>query len=382
VASTLPRERLALASCAALLEESARVDELSGAVLIARHGTPLLECAYGYASKGHAVLNHVDTMFNIGSMTKMFTAVSIMQLVEQGRVSVDAAIGRYLSDYPPGTGNRVTIHHLLTHTSGMGSFWNDAFQARKASLCTVSEYLQLFVDEPLRFEPGERFSYSNAGYVVLGAIVEQVSGMSYDAYVAEHICSRAGMAHTAAYRLDEDVPNRALGYVRENADEVQASVYPRTNLLLSPVKGSPAGGTYSTVHDLLRFAQALRSHQLLSAASTDTLLQPRVAMGMRGDACYAYGFGCHTVGGVHIVGHNGGAPGVGAQLDMYLELGYTVVLLSNDGAGAPTKLVRSIRQLLTGVERSRHGGSGPGGSSQTYPEALGTGHHAPAQLSG
>jgi D-alanyl-D-alanine carboxypeptidase len=349
VARRVPDERLAIASCAALLDESAQSDEFSGAVLIARDGTPVLERAYGYASWGHAVRNHVDTLFNIGSMTKMFTAVSIMQLVEQGRLSADAPITRYLPMYPPDVGNKVTIHHLLTHTSGMGSFWNDAFQARKGSLCTVSDYLQLFVDEPLSFEPGERFGYSNAGYVVLGAIIEQVSGMTYDAYVAEHTFSPTGMARTAAYRLDDDVPNRAIGYVRESAEVDQAGVYPRTNLLLSPLKGSPAGGTYSTVHDLLRFAQALRSHQLLSAALTDVLLQPRVAMGMRGDASYAYGFGCHNIGGVRIIGHNGGAPGVGAQLDMYLELGYTVALLSNYGAGASTKLVRSIRQLLTGT---------------------------------
>lgn len=340
-------ERVAIASCAVLLEESARSDEFSGVVLIARDGTPILERAVGYACKGHGVRNHIDTLFNIGSMTKMFTAVSIMQLVEQGRLSLDAALTRYLPDYPADVGNTITVHHLLTHTSGMGSFWNDAFRARKAALRTVSDYLELFLEEPLAFEPGERFGYSNAGYVVLGAILEQVTDMSYDAYVAEHICARAGMRHTAAYRLDDDVPNRALGYVRESAEGDQASPYPRTNLLDSPLKGSPAGGTYSTVHDLLRFSQALRSHQLLSAALTDELLQPRVTMGSRGDAAYAYGFGCHTIGGVHIVGHNGGAPGVGAQLDMYLELGYTVALLSNYDAGASTKLVRCIRQILT-----------------------------------
>ncbi|HEX6508744.1 MAG TPA: serine hydrolase domain-containing protein, partial [Chloroflexota bacterium] len=349
VARTVRDERLAIAACTALLDDSARSDEFSGVLLIARDGTPVMERAYGYACKGHGVRNHVDTLFNIGSLTKMFTAVSIMQLVERGRVSVDAAITRYLPGYPPTVGNKVTIHHLLTHTSGLGSFWIDAFQARRASLRTVSDYLQLFMDEPLAFEPGERFGYSNAGYMVLGAIVEQVSGTSYDAYVGEHIFAPAGMAHTAAHRLDDDVPNRALGYVRDSAEGDEAGPYPRTNLLVSPLKGSPAGGTYSTVHDLLRFAHALRSHQLLSAALTDLLLQPRVPMGPRGDASYAYGFGYHNVGGFRIVGHNGGAPGVGAQLDMYLDLGYTVVLLSNYDAGTWMKVLPSIRQILTGM---------------------------------
>ena len=218
MARKIQDEHLAIASCEALLDESAQSDDLSGTVLIARDGIPVMERAYGYACKGHGVRNHTDTLFNIGSMTKMFTAVSIMQLVEQGRLSVDDPMTRYLPNYPPDIGNRVTIHHLLTHTSGMGSFWNDAFQARKATLRTVSDYLRLFVDEPLAFEPGARFGYSNAGYVVLGAIVEQVTDMSYDAYVAERIFARAGMQHTAAYRLDDDVPNRALGYIRESAD--------------------------------------------------------------------------------------------------------------------------------------------------------------------
>lgn len=348
MARTAQDEHGAVAACVALLDESARSDEFSGAVLIGRNGTPVVERAYGYACKGHGVRNHADTLFNIGSMTKMFTAVGIMQLVEHGSLSLDAAISRHLPAYPPDVGNEVTLHQLLTHTSGMGSFWNASFQARKATLLTVSDYLQLFVDEPLAFEPGARFGYSNAGYVVLGAIIEQVTGMSYDAYVAEQICARAGMVHTAAYRLDDDVPNRALGYVRESADGEGEIGYPRTNLLVSPLKGSPAGGTYSTVHDLLLFAQALCRHQLLSAEFTNMLLQPRVAMSPHGKASYAYGFGCHDVGGVRIIGHNGGAPGVGAQLDVYVELGYTVALLSNYDASASLKLVPSIRQLLAG----------------------------------
>ena len=339
----------ALASCAALVDEAAQSDEFSGVILIAHDGTPVLERSYGCACKGHGVRNHLDTLFNVGSMTKMFTAVSVMQLVEQGRLSVDDTVTRYLPNYPPSVGSKITLHHLLTHTSGMGSFWNDAFQARKDTLRTVSDYLELFVDEPLAFEPGTRFGYSNAGYVVLGAIVEQVTATSYDAYVAEHVFARAGMARTAAYRLDEDVPDRAIGYVRESADGDEADEYPRTNLLTSPLKGSPAGGTYSTVHDLLRFAQALRGHQLLRAELTAMLLQPRVAMGPAGNASYAYGFGYHQLGGCRIVGHNGGAPGVGAQLDVYLDLGYTVALLSNYDASASMKLVRSIRQLLTNV---------------------------------
>ena len=336
----------AIASCADLLDESAGEDLFSGAVLIAQNGTPMLERAYGYACKGLGVRNQVDTLFNIGSMTKMFTAVSIGQLAEQGRLTFEDTVSRFLPDYPREAGEKVTIHHLLTHTSGMGSFWNAAFEASRTSLRSVSDYMPLFANDPLAFEPVERFGYSNAGYIVLGAIVEQVSGMTYDTYIGENIFNRAGMSTTGVWEIDEDVPNRALGYIRGSTGDVEESSYPRTNLLVSPRKGSPAGGTYSTVHDLVRFAQALLVHRLLSAEFTRVLLQPRVTMGPRGDASYAYGFGCHDVGGTRTVGHNGGAPGVGAQLDIYPDSGYTVAILSNYDAGVSMKVAQPIRQLL------------------------------------
>jgi D-alanyl-D-alanine carboxypeptidase len=339
----------AVAACATLLQERAQADAFSGAVLIAQNGTPVMERSYGYACKGHGARNHVDTLFNIGSMTKMFTAVSIVQLAEQGRLHFDDVVGQFLPEYPREVGDKVAIHHLLTHTSGMGSFWNASFEAARTLLRSVSDYLRLFVDDPLNFEPGERFKYSNAGYIVLGAIIERVSGMSYDAYVGEHVFNRAGMIDTGFPALDEDVPNRAIGYVQDSAGDTQESQYPRMNVLVSPAKGSPAGGTYSTIHDLLRFAQALQGHRLLSAEFTRMLLEPRVKMGPGGQASYAYGFGQHEVGGARIVGHNGGAPGVGAQLDMYLELGYTVAILSNYDAGVSMKVVPPIRQLLVGT---------------------------------
>jgi CubicO group peptidase (beta-lactamase class C family) len=185
--------------------------------------------------------------------------------------------------------------------------------------------------------------------VVLGAIIERITGANYDAYVGEHLFKRAGMIDTGARELDEDVPNRAVGYVRDSSGDSQEDEYPRTNVLVSPAKGSPAGGSYSTVYDLLRFAQALQRHQLLSAEFTRVLLQPRIKMGPGGDASYGYGFGHHDVSGVRIVGHNGGAPGIGAQFDMYLDLGYTVAILSNYDAGVSMKVVQPIRQLLVGA---------------------------------
>lgn len=336
----------AVAAVGRLLDGAATSTGFSGVALIAREGSAMLQRAYGFASRGLGVANRMGTVFNIGSMTKMFTAVALMQLAERGQLAFDQVISTFLRDYPREVADRVTIEHLLTHTSGMGSFWNAKFEAARTSLRTVSDHLPLFVEDPLAFEPGERFGYSNAGYIVLGAIIEAVSGMTYDTYLQERIWNIAGMRNTGAWGLDEDVPNRAIGYVTEG-ESPGSSQFPRTNITALPVRGSSAGGTYSTAHDLLRFGEALRQHDLLNQGSTETLLRPRVKMGPGNGPWYAYGFGCHTQDDVRIVGHNGGAPGVGGQLDLYLDSGYASVMLSNYDGGFSMSLIRSIRETLT-----------------------------------
>jgi CubicO group peptidase (beta-lactamase class C family) len=179
-AAAAPARRLSEAevtqSLAAFLEERAKDDRFSGVVLLAREGKPFFVKAYGLADKARNLPNNPQTKFNLGSMNKMFTAVAIAQLAEQGKLSFDDKVGKFLPDYPnKDVANKVTIHHLLTHTSGLGSYWNAKFDARRAQIKTVADYLALFADEPLLFEPGARFEYSNSGFIVLGAIVEKVS---------------------------------------------------------------------------------------------------------------------------------------------------------------------------------------------------------------
>ena len=149
----------------------------SGAVLVAKDGDPIFRKAYGLASKRFDIPNRVDTKFNVGSLNKMFTAVAIAQLAEQGKLSLNDPVSKHLRDYPSEVADKVTVHHLLTHTSGLGEFLkDDVFTGSKTRPRTVEDHVPLFVDDSLSFEPGARFRYSNAGFIVLGAIMEEVSG--------------------------------------------------------------------------------------------------------------------------------------------------------------------------------------------------------------
>ncbi len=308
-------------------------DEFSGAVLIAKDGVPILKQAYGLANRSFDAPNRVDTKFNLGSMNKMFTAVAILQLVEKGELRLDGKIIEYVPDYAnKDIANRVTIHHLLTHTSGLGHYWTDEFErTSKDRFRDVSDYLPLFVAAPLQFEPGARFSYSNAGFMVLGLIIERVTGQSYFDYVRENIYKPCGMVNTDAYEVDYVAPNLAMGYTRVGA---RSDGTLKNNLFTHVVKGGPAGGGYSTVEDLLNFSNALLSHKLLSFEMTNLLLEGKVTRTQ--NVKYAYGFEERIVENHRLVGHSGGAEGICGNLDIYLDQGYTVAVLANmDGVCMP-----------------------------------------------
>lgn len=340
----------------AFLEKLVVADLFSGAVLIALNGVPIFKKAYGLANKSFNVPNQIDTKFNLGSMNKMFTAVAIAQLAERGKLAFSDLISKHLPDYPSTVGDKVTIHHLLTHTSGMGDFFNEKFFfSSKDRFKTVEAFMPLFHDDPLTFEPGAQWQYSNAGFIVLGAIIEQVVGQSYFDYVREHIYKTAVMPDTDAYELDQPIPNLAIGYTNmgENFQPLLGSRR-RNHLFMIPVKGCPAAGGYSTVSDLLNFDIALRQHKLLSYEYTNIVLSGKVAFSDEMFAKYAYGFVDERVnefsdGRVkqkRITGHKGGIPGINAQLDMYLDDGYTVVVLSNYDPPAGQRVAAKLRELI------------------------------------
>jgi CubicO group peptidase (beta-lactamase class C family) len=328
------------ASLGAYLDELSAGDKFSGVVLVAKDGKPIFEKAYGLANKAKNIPNNRETKFNLGSMNKMFTSVAIAQLVQAGKLSFDDTVGKHLPDYPnKDVANKVTIHHLLTHTSGLGSYWNAKFEARKGSIKTVSDYISLFADEPVAVEPGKRFQYSNSGFIVLGAIIEKAAGQSYYDYVREHIYKPAGMTHTDAYEMTADTPNLAMGYATDGEKGSR-----RENSGTRPNRGGPAGGGYSTVEDLLRFHAALRNHKLLNQKYTELITAGKVEMG---GAKYAYGFGDEVINGKRVFGHNGGAPGIASDLSMYPELGYTSVVMTNYDPPLMMPVVRRIRQMIT-----------------------------------
>jgi CubicO group peptidase (beta-lactamase class C family) len=367
-------EEQAIADLSKHLDELAAGDEFSGVVLIAKDGKLLFEHAYGYANHAFRVPNKTDTKFNLGSMGKMFTAVSILQLAQAGKLSLDDKLIKLVPDYPDqDIAGKITIYQLLTHTSGMGDMFNEKYrETPKDKLDTIQAHLPLFSGKPLLFEPGTKWSYSNAGFIVLGLVIERVTGESYYAYVREHVFKAAGMVNTDNYKPHDDVPNLALGYTAAQMPGGQRSAmnFPGglpssegriTNSdFLQP--GASAGGGYSTVEDLWRFSQALQAHRLLDKEYTDLDMTGKVGTG-RGTAKYAFGMGEDFINGVRIVGHSGGGPGINSILDMYPDLGVTVVVMTNlDNAVALAN--ERIRAWLTGQEVPR--------ATRLSPEALQT----------
>lgn len=288
-------------------------DRFSGVVLIAKNGKPIFRKAYGLASKRFNVPNKTDTKFNIASLSKIFTKTAIAKLVEQGKLAYDDFVGKHLPDFPSDIANNVTINHLLTMTSGMSDYWNERFEVSNGKLRSVDDFIRLFIDDPLLFRPGEKRRYSNNGYVVLGKIIEALSGQSYYDYIEENIYKPTGMSNSDHYELDIPVPNLAIGYTKEGL-KCSQNASRRSNTFLIGIKGSPAGGGYSTVDDLLKFDKALHDNVLLSPKYTSTILLPANAEPGKEPRVATFA---------------GGAPGAAAFYVKYLASGHTVIILSN-----------------------------------------------------
>jgi len=320
----------AAAAADALVSERARKDDFSGVVLLARGGVPFYRRAWGLADRERGIPNGVATKFNLGSINKVFTQVAIAQLAAAGKLSLSDTIRKRLPSYRAPYADRVTIRQLVSMTSGMGDFFGEKFEETpKSRLRSLSDYRPLFEDDPLRFEPGSRREYSNAGYVVLGLIVEAVSGEDYYRYVRDHIFRPSAMPDTDSYAIEENVPDRAVGYRREGAGQ------PVPNRDSLPARGSSAGGGYSTAEDLLRFGVALR---------TGRLLPPEWTGWMFGDKEKdPAGNSLPVHGGLGIAG---GSPGVNAVLEIDLDRDATVIVLANVDPPAAEQAARQIRGLL------------------------------------
>ena len=319
-------------------------NKLPGVIVVAKDGVTVASKAAGIANKATNAPNTLETKFNLGSLNKMFTSVAIAQLAQQGTLKFSDSISQHLPDYPnKEVGGKVTIHQLLTHTSGMGSYINDKYRAERATLTTVAAHFPLFVNDPLAFSPGEKFQYSNAGYMVLGAIIERLSGQDYYSYIKEHVFAPAGMTNSGFYEPGKEIPNLALGYTRMGPDGKRTEEI-RDNTDRIEIRGGPAGGGFSTAGDLVKFHLALRDFKLLDREHTKLVTEGKVDAGPIGR--YAYGFGDSLFDGKHVVGHNGGWPGVAANFEMYPELNYTAVVLMNTDPPAMMPVVTQLHKLI------------------------------------
>jgi CubicO group peptidase (beta-lactamase class C family) len=305
------------AAVKAFLDERTRADEFSGVVLVAKDSRALFHEAYGLADREAKVANRKDTKFNLGSINKNFTRVAIHQLVRQGKLSLDDTIKKILPDYPNAqAAEKVTVRHLLNMTSGIGDFFGERYDATpKEKILSLRDYLPLFVDQPLEFEPGTSNRYSNGGYIVLGLIIEKLSGTDYYTYVRENIFKPCGMTDTDAFPRDAKTPNLARGYARES----DAAGSPRVlNFATLPGRGSSAGGGYSTAADMLKYIQALKDKKIFL---------PDVANGL---------------------GIAGGAPGINSVVEWDPRSGYVVIVLTNFD---PPTAGRTARQIAAWLPR-------------------------------
>ncbi|MCC6677946.1 MAG: beta-lactamase family protein [Phycisphaerales bacterium] len=334
--SNLPKgERLSDAQIAEAMkgyvERLAAADGFSGTVLLARDGEVFFTAAVGIANRDFGAPVRLDTKFNLGSMNKMFTGVAAAQLAQAGKLSMEDAVGKYLGEdwLPREALDGVQVQHLLTHTSGLGSYFNETFDRSSRALYRgVEDYRPLTKGETLAFSAGTQWRYSNTGMLVAGAVIEKASGEDYFEYIRAYITGPAGMVNTDCYELDRVNPNLAVGYVKEKGP---AGTEYRNNLFMHVMRGGPAGGGYSTVEDLLRFDRALRGGKLLSKEWLDRVWSAHPEVG---SPRYGYGFGIEDGPAGRIVGHNGGFPGISAALAMYVDTGYTIAVLSNYGGAA------------------------------------------------
>ena len=320
-------------------------DKFSGTVLLAKGEKVLVTGATGNASKRFNVANNLQTKFNLGSMNKMFTAVAVLQLAEAGKLSLSDTIDKYVdaSWLPTDISSKIKVEHLLTHSSGLGSYFNEQYwDSSKLLFRHVDDFKTLLEKETLAFEPGSSNRYSNTGMLLLGVIVESVTGQSYFDYVSQNIFAKAGMINTDSYEMDQPITNLAIGYTRDKSSPVGWV----NNIYAHVIKGGPAGGGYSTVEDLHRFSMALTGYKLLSEEMTEKALTAKPALH---SFRYGYGFSVRGSGDERVVGHNGGFDGVSAEMEIHMGSGYTAVVLSNY-SNAALAVSAKIRELIGQAE--------------------------------
>ena len=309
-------------------------NQFMGSVLVARGNDVLLDKGYGSADLEWNIPNTPDTKFRLGSVTKQFTAASILLLEERGKLSVNDPVKKYMPD-APAAWDKITIFHLLTHTSGIPNFTEFPDYRKLEPFPTTAEQLVArFRDKPLEFEPGEKWNYSNSGYVLLGYLIEKISGESYEKFVNENIFGPLGMKDSGYDSNTAIIPHRASGYVRGPNGFAHAGFINMTVPL-------SAGALYSTTGDLLKWEQDLFGGKLLSPASLEKMTTP-----FKND--YAFGVEVRTAKGHKLIEHNGAIEGFNTQLEYFPDEKLTVAVLANMNTPAPGQIASQLAAVAHG----------------------------------
>ncbi|ALQ07368.1 serine hydrolase domain-containing protein [Pseudoalteromonas fuliginea] len=309
----------------------------SGTILLAKGNKVLFTKAHGLASRRYDVKNNLDTKFQIGSMNKMFTSVAILQLVEAGKVLLDDPITKFIDKTLLGKGDfdKIQIHHLLSHTSGIGNI--AGFDEIQHKVRSLEDIQHLYSSIETTFKPGSQWRYSNTGMLLLGQVIESVTKESYFKYIDKNIYQKANMQHSGSFDLDVPIKNTARNYwFSVETGEITE------NLMFQSVKGGPAGGGYSTVGDLYKFALAMQNGTLISRKLSQEALTSKPELGAEN---WGYGFSVRGADNNKIVGHNGAHLGMTARLNMYQDKGYILVVLGNFQSSA-WPIVAKVDQLI------------------------------------
>jgi len=308
--------------------------QFMGTALVAHGDQVILSKGYGSADLEWDIPNTPTAKFRLGSVTKQFTAASILLLQERGKLNIQDPVKKYMPD-APAAWDKVTIFHLLTHTSGIPSFTGfPDYRKLEPFAKTPAELVALFRDKPLEFEPGEKWNYSNSGYVLLGYLIEKITGDTYEKFVRENIFTPLNMKDSGYDSNTAIIRHRAQGYVSgpngfEHAGFINMTI------------PHAAGALYSTTEDLLKWEQGLFGGKVVQPASLEKMTTPFKSN-------YAFGLEVRTVGGHKVIQHGGGIEGFNTQLAYYPEDKLTVVVLANVNGGAPGEIAGKLAAIVHG----------------------------------
>lgn len=314
--------------------------QFNGSALVAENGKVIFKKGFGAANMEWNIPNQSDTKFRLGSISKQFTALLIVKLAEDGKLKLDVPITTYLPDYPKENGDKITIHQLLTHSSGIPNYTNAPgfFKDKARNPYTPTEFVKTFSSLPLEFTPGEKFNYSNSGYFLLGYIVEKISGKTYEQYLQEVIFTPLKMVNSGYDHSDVILKNRAAGYEKQGKKITNAAY-------LDMSIPYAAGSLYSTVDDLYLWDQALYTNKLLSQKSIESLFKPYIKAG---GASYGYGWFVEEDKNGKTVGHGGGINGFNTIISRNFKNKNLVVLLNNTGGTVLGEMTDAINNILFG----------------------------------